>query len=153
MRPVVEYESVLCNQHMLSRYAICDYITKELTKHWNYGVVPVAFTQYGAIIAWPEILINDTLSLARSVRLGSRVSVLLGRHIGCLLRAETLPYILPHSLQWCMQYHAVLGRTITASKCTSTLCYWYRTNLMITPVTVTQFWRIWRINLYESPAP
>ena len=34
----------------------------------------------------------------------------LGRNIGCLLCAPTLIYIWSQSLQWCMQYHAILYR-------------------------------------------
>ena len=38
----------------------------------------------------------------------------LGRYMVCLLKIQHLIYILPPSLQWCMQYIVLLDRSITA---------------------------------------
>ena len=40
-----------------------------------------------------------------------------GRIMVCLLWIQSLVYILLHILQWCIQYHATLGRVITARDC------------------------------------
>ena len=41
----------------------------------------------------------------------------VGWAMGFLLWAQTLIYILPLSLHWCMQYHIILYHVITASNC------------------------------------
>ena len=43
----------------------------------------------------------------------------LGRAMRCLLWVQALIHILPHSLQWCMQYHVILYRFMMASDCIS----------------------------------
>ena len=40
-----------------------------------------------------------------------------GRDMRCLLWIQPLIYILPQFLQWCMQYHVILDRVITALDC------------------------------------
>ena len=46
----------------------------------------------------------------------------LGRGMGCTLWVQIMIYTLPHSLQWCRQYHVILGRVRTALNCSSK--YW-----------------------------
>ena len=43
-----------------------------------------------------------------------------GRGMGCILWAQIVIYTLPQSLQWCMQYHVILDRVITALDCLCT---------------------------------
>ena len=52
----------------------------------------------------------------------------LGRGMRCFLCIQTLIYILPQYLQWCMKYPVIFDRVITATKCiyyhvTKVLCY------------------------------
>ena len=42
----------------------------------------------------------------------------LGRGMGCILWVKTVIYIMPRSQQWCVQYHFILDRIITALDCT-----------------------------------
>ena len=42
----------------------------------------------------------------------------LGRDMVCPLQMQSLIYILPPALQWCMQYIVILNRVITALNCT-----------------------------------
>ena len=42
----------------------------------------------------------------------------LGRCIGCILWVQTVIYTLLQSPQWCMQYHVILDRVVTALDCT-----------------------------------
>ena len=46
-----------------------------------------------------------------------------GWAMGCLLWVQTLIYILPQSLQWCMQYHAILSSVITGQHYNGTWLY------------------------------
>ena len=42
----------------------------------------------------------------------------LGWDMGCILWVQTVIYTLPQSMQWCMWYHVILNRVITALNCT-----------------------------------
>ena len=41
----------------------------------------------------------------------------LGRDMGCFFWIQTLIYIMSQWVQWCMQYHLILDRIITAPDC------------------------------------
>ena len=48
----------------------------------------------------------------------------LGRGMGCLLLIGIYIQILPQSLQWCVQYHVILDRVITALDCNIMIPQW-----------------------------
>ena len=58
----------------------------------------------------------DLVKLSRKPHKRHLIARPLGRDMGCILWIQTLIYTLLQSLQWCMQYHVVLDRDVTAHR-------------------------------------
>ena len=60
----------------------------------------------------------NTVTFLQNIHKRYPIARLSGRGMRCLLWVQPLIDILPQFLQWCVQYHVILDRVITALDCT-----------------------------------
>ena len=77
-------------------------------------LIHVHIFQCGAVIMWSIF--------SKNIHEKHRIARLSGRGMGCLLWAQPLIDILSKFLQWCVEYHVISNRIITALDSTHGCC-------------------------------